>query len=169
MEYKKFYNLDGYLFSEVTENWHQRGYLNPEEFFCITIWKANRSKTWMKNKLLKMGNLREVIKKITSDIHSSESDREALKILLEKYRFRLPMASAILAVYKPEKFVVYDYRGREILGLKDFAYSKRVIERYFNEYLFLTNKQAVGKTAREKDMWLWGKSFYNDLIDFIKK
>jgi hypothetical protein len=44
MNYLHYYNLEDYLFTEVTKSFRDRGYLTPEEFFSIVIWKANRSR-----------------------------------------------------------------------------------------------------------------------------
>ena len=67
IDYAKYAELENYLFGEVARNFHKRGYLTLEEFFCIVIWKANRSKTKIKKLLLKKGNdLCKTIKEITS-------------------------------------------------------------------------------------------------------
>lgn len=167
MDYKKFADLHTYLFGEVNKNWHQRGYLTPEEFFCIAIWKANRAKGKLKIKLRKLGELASVIKAITLDIHHADTDMIRLSLLIHKYKFRLPTATAICAVYSPDVFVLYDYRGLESLGLKDFSNRKACVLLYFSEYLRSINETVKG-TAREQDAYIWGKSFYNDLKDFLK-
>ena|SRR5438552_14315201 len=53
MNYLNYYNLEDYLFTEVTKAFRDRGYLTPEEFFSIVIWKANRAKGRIKAKLTK--------------------------------------------------------------------------------------------------------------------
>ncbi len=52
MNYLNYYNLEDYLSTEVTTSVRDRGYLTPEEFFSIVIWKANRAKSRIKRKLL---------------------------------------------------------------------------------------------------------------------
>ena len=46
---RKFYNLENYLFEEVSKRFSEHGYLEVFDFFCIVIWKANRSKSKIAN------------------------------------------------------------------------------------------------------------------------
>lgn len=166
--FSKYAYLENYIFSEVKNNFHSRHFLTPEEFFCIVIWKSNRAKGKMKNLLLKSGNLESVIKNITKQIHDEKDNKKKLNILIEKWKFRLPMASAILTVLYPENFTVYDYRVIEQLGIKDFRDRKNQIEQYFSEFLPEVQEYGKGKNLREKDNYLWGKSFYSGLLKFLK-
>ncbi len=168
MNYSKYYHLENYLFKEVKENFQKRGYLKPEEFFCIVIWKANRAKGRIKGKLLKRrGGLEQSIKKLTSEIFKVPKNRERLKILLDGWKFNLPMATAILTVLYPKDFTIYDIRVRKELGIDDFAGRKNQIERYFSEFLPRVKEKAKGESLRDKDCYLWGKSFYEDLATFL--
>ena len=170
MDYLKYYFLENYLFGELRKNFKQRGYLTPEEFFCIIIWKSNRAKTAIKRKLLKFGDLDKIIKKLTKEISNTKRREQKLKILLESWKFNLPIATALLTVLYPNDFTIYDVRVREQVDiLKDFSGRKDRIERYFNEFLPKVKKINKGKKLRDKDRYLWGKSFYNDLIKFLKK
>ncbi len=167
-DYSKYYFLEGYLFGEVTNNFRKHKYLTSEEFFCIVIWKANRAKSKVKNKILKKGgSLEGNIKKLTKKIYKTRNNEEKLRILLEEWDFGLPMATAILTVLYPDIFSVYDVRVRNQLGIKDFSGRKDEIKKYFNEFLPVVAKQA-GKSLRDKDRYLWGKDFYNALVKFIK-
>lgn len=169
MNYRKYADLTNYLFTEVRESFDERGFLTSEEFFCIVIWKANRSKGRIKEKLLRKGELGKVVKELTSDIYQESDKKEKLRILIEQWELRLPMASAILAVLYPEDFIIYDYRGREVLSLKDFSERKNQVDLYFSEYLAKAKAMAEGTTMRNKDNYLWGKSFYKSLINFLKE
>ncbi len=167
MDYKKYYRLEDYLFDEVKKNFHERKYLFPEEFFCIVIWKSNRAKSKIKKKLLKSGNIKIVVKNITSQIFKAVGSQEKLKILLENWHFGLPMATAILTVLYPNDFTIYDVRVRDQLGHKEIYKT----EPYFKKFL-----PAIKKIAKEKDFslrnvdrYLWGKSFYKDLEKFLAK
>ena len=104
MNYLKYYNLEDYLFTEVTNAFRDRGYLTPEEFFSIVIWKANRAKTAIKRKLAKRGkNLAATAQNLTAQIHQAASDEERLRIFLSKdWAFSLPMATAVLTVLYPD-------------------------------------------------------------------
>ena len=52
-KYLKYYFLEDYLFNDVNKNFQRRGYLTPEEFFAIVIWKRNASKTKILNGIKK--------------------------------------------------------------------------------------------------------------------
>lgn len=167
MDYSKYHNLEDYLFREVRNNFHQRGYLTAEEFFCIVIWKANRAKTKIKDKILKRGTLTENTKKLSNEIFRAPNNKEKLRILLESWGIGLPMATAILTVLYPNDFTVYDVRVRSQFGIKDFSGRKNQIDRYFSEFLPKVKKQP-GRKLRDKDKYLWGKSFYRDLKKFLR-
>lgn len=167
MIFSKYYNLEEYLFKEVRNNFQQRGYLTPEEFFCIIIWKANRAKSKVKNKILKKGILTKNIKKLSKEIFIASNNKKKLRILLENWGIGLPIASAILTILYPNVFTVYDVRVRNQLGIKDFSGRKNQIDKYFSEFLPKVKKQP-GKNLRDKDKYLWGKSFYKDLKKFLK-
>ena len=169
MDYLKYYYLEDYLFGEVKNNFQKRGYLTSEEFFCIVIWKANRAKSKIKTKLLKNGvDLKQSVKRLTNEIFKASSDREKLKVLLDDWKFNLPMATAILTVLYPKDFTVYDIRVRKELGIEDFSGRKNQIEKYFSEFLPLIKKKGKGQDLRDKDRYLWGKSFYEDLVKLLK-
>lgn len=146
----------------------KRHFLTSEEFFCIIIWKSNRAKTVIKIKLLKFGDLKKVIKEMTSEIFYIRSIKQKLEVLIKKWKFSLPMASAILTVLYPNDFTIYDVRVRNQFGIKDFTGRKNQIEKYFSEFLPQVSK-IEGKNLRNKDRYLWGKSFYEDLMKFLKK
>lgn len=169
MDYLKYYLLEDYLLKEVKDNFEKNGFLTPEEFFCIVIWKANRAKTTIKRRLLKTcPNLKTAIKKLTSEIYSEPSKEKKLRILLDKWKFQLPMASAILTILYPDDFTIYDVRVRNQLKISDFCGRKNQIKKYFNEYLPKVKKCFPGMKLRDKDKNLWGKSFYEDLVNFLK-
>lgn len=165
--FSKFAYLENYIFSEVRNNFHSRCYLIPEEFFCIVIWKSNRAKGKIKNLLLRSGSLEAVIKNITKQIHDEKDNKKKLKNLIEKWKFRLPMASSILTVLYPKDFSIYDYRVIEQIGMNDFKDRKNQIERYFSEFLPKVQECGLGESLRDKDKYLWGKSFYNSLLKFL--
>jgi hypothetical protein len=170
MNYLNYYNLEDYLFTDVTNAFRDRGYLTPEEFFSIVIWKANRAKTSIKRKLAKRaGNLAAAVEDLTGRIYQAASDEERLRIFLDDFRIALPMASAILTVLYPDRFTVYDVRVRDQLNVQDFAGRKNQIELYFKEYLPKVAAIPEAKALRDKDRYLWGKSAYEDLQYFLRK
>ena len=52
MDFRKYYHLESYLFDEVRPRFLEQGYLTAFDFFCIVIWKANRSKSNIARMLL---------------------------------------------------------------------------------------------------------------------
>lgn len=163
VDYCKYYDLERYIFGEVRENFLKRGYLTAEEFFCIVIWKANRAKSKIKNRLKTVNdNLDIAVKRITDRVFREKDEKNKLRVLLD-YGFMLPMASAILTVFYPDTFTIYDVRVRKEVGMeKDISHKKDVINLFFTEYLKKVRALA-GRSLRDKDKYLWGKSFYNDL------
>lgn len=173
-DYKKFSNLEQYLFTEVKNNFKKNGFLTPYEFFCIVIWKSNRSKGYIKKKISRKGkDINNTIKMITSELFNKNSLKEKLEHLLSRTgcNLSLPMASAILTVLYPEDFTVYDYRVCDMLGKFHNLKNKTKFEDIWNGYLEF--KKAVIKAVanehklRNKDHWLWGKSFFTDLNNFV--
>jgi len=168
-DYLKYYFLEDYLFNDIKRSFQEKGYLTSQEFFCIVIWKANRAKSKILHRLLSRRNgLGNVIKEISSEIAVAPNKYERLRILLEKWQFRLPMASAILTVLYPDDFTIYDVRVCKELNIKDFSNKKSCINDYFKIFLPGVKGVKKNKTLRENDRYLWGRSFYYDLMNFLK-
>lgn len=167
INYKKYYDLENYVFNEVRKNFLKRKYLTAQEFFCIIIWKANRAKTKIKKKLSITNSISKNVKKITEQIFKANNANDKLDILLKKWNFGMPMATAILSALYPDKFTVYDYRVREQLKLKNIYSSKG----YFSYFLPKIQAEARknGVSLRETDKELWGKSFFEDLEKMLKE
>ena len=164
-----FYFLEDYLFGEVHAAFHARGYLTPEEFFCIVIWKANRAKSKIKQKLARHGSdLALVIENLTRQIHDATDDQARLRLLLDDWQFALPMASAILTVLYPDRFTVYDVRVRNELHMPDFSGRRNQVEAYFGDFLPKVEATGRGGSLRDKDRFLFGQSFYRGLRAFLK-
>ncbi|ETB64116.1 TPA: hypothetical protein DIC38_00640 [Candidatus Nomurabacteria bacterium] len=166
MSYIKYYNLEQYIFQDVGPNFRKTGKITIEDFFCIVIWKANRAKTNIRKKLSKNTTLSKSIISISDDIYNAHSKEEKLEIMIKKWKFGFPMATAILTVLYPEDFTVYDYRVRGQLKIENI-YS---VDKYFSKFLPKVKKYAdsLGENLRNTDKELWGKSFYEDLQKLIK-
>jgi hypothetical protein len=167
MNYKKYYNLENYLFQEVGSRFRHAGTLSVEDFFCIVIWKANRAKTKIKKKLSKNTTLAKSVKNIANDLFQTRDASEKLNILKGTWGFSLPMATAILTVLYPEEFTVYDYRVREQLGLRKIYGVKRYLK-YFLPKVRDYAEIHSGGNLREADKQLWGKSVYESLLKLIR-
>ena len=174
MDYSKYYYLEEYLFKNITNDFHNDGFLNALDFFCIIIWKANRAKTKVANKLreiAKSNDLNQICKQITLGISNKKSNEEKLRFLLTEWKFRLPMASAILTVLYPNDFTVYDVRVCNILQKYNNLINKKTedtIKGYFEFLKDVKMKVPEKESLRDKDRYLWGKSFYEDLCKDIE-
>lgn len=176
MNYEKYYDLETYIFNDVNQAFHQNKKLTAEQFFCIVIWKANRAKSKIAEKLtdkIKIdgaNSLEDKIGVITSKIHQATSSKEKLKVLID-YEFRLPMASAILSVLYPNDFSVYDVRVCEILQ-DDFAkIADWKFDRMWSRYkTYLEKVKEISKKSnyRDADKYLWAQSFHNQLISDLE-
>jgi hypothetical protein len=173
MDYLKLYDLEKYLFDVVRSNFERDRGLNAFDFFCIIVWKANRAKSKIaKNLLEKDGNRRNDLDAIVGDVTKSladaDSEKEKMRILIEKWGFGLPIASAILSVLWPDQFTVYDVRVCEQLG-GDYntIQDKERFEDLWNGYnrYIDAERNLVPEVAvlRDKDRVLWAKSFEKQL------
>lgn len=168
-DYRDLYWIESYLFSKVSARFTKTRTLSTFDFFCIVIWKANRAKSKVARRLLDAGfvDLPSAVAELARDIDKFHEPKERFRVLIQKWRFRLPMASAILTVLFPEEFSVYDTRVCETLG--DFAsLSGRVnFESLWEGYAaFIDRVRKVGPAGlslRDKDRWLWGKSVAEQL------
>jgi transcriptional regulator with XRE-family HTH domain len=175
MDYRKLYYLEPFLLSEVRDHFLQRGYLNAFEFFCIVIWKANRAKSKVAKKLsdiARCDDLDQCVRAVTKQIAHATTPREKMSVLMERWRFRLPIASAILAVLYPEEFTVYDERVVNILessgkGRLHKLKNKQKFDNIWKEYEHFKSRVGAAApaelTLRDKDRYLWGKSVADQL------
>jgi hypothetical protein len=173
IDYLKLYDLEKYLFDEVSRRFSELGYLNAFDFFCIVIWKANRSKSIIAKRLLSQGhpNLESAVVALTKSLSNAADDKARMKALIIDWGFRLPMASAILTVLYPISFTVYDFRVCEALGGFFNVHNKMNFDSLWNEYeafIAAVNKVVPSEySLRDKDRWLWGHSFCRQLQEDI--
>lgn len=171
IDYRKFCNLETYLFTTVRDNFIREGNINVADFFCIVIWKSNRSKSKIAKKLLSHAhgfqNLDDAMRSLTSEIKQQSSGKERLRYLMKEWKFYLPMATAVLSVLYPDEFTIYDTRVCNVLGDFHKLYNKLRFETVWTEYnRFIAAVQKAapeGLSLRDKDRWLWGKSFWEQL------
>lgn len=165
--YLSFYSLDDYLFKDLNKKFQEKGSLDACDFFCIIIWKANRAKSTMAKMLLKKFNsLEDASRSITSYLSNRNlNDYDRFKYLLET-GFRLPMLSAILTVLYPERFTIYDYRNcshpemTEFKKLDNGIKDTRSYWSLYQDYIAaVVENTPTWMTLRQKDQYLWGKSF----------
>jgi hypothetical protein len=167
----QYYDLEGYLFKVVSSRYSQNKALAAFDFFCIVIWKANRAKSKVAERLLSHGkghpNLEAAVDSLLTVISEAKDQRARLYVLIEGWGFRLPMASAILTVLYPEDFTVYDIRVCDVLhDFKDAQYKTNFAalwERYSAYVIVVKGAVPECSSLRDKDRFLWGKSFASQL------
>jgi hypothetical protein len=168
-DFLRLYHLEAYLFGEVTQRFQQDGTLNAFDFFCIVIWKANRAKSKVATRMRTKGyaDLATAVDALLRGVSGAPDNRSRLRVLVEEWGFRLSMASALLSVLYPEDFTVYDVRVCDMLGdFKDAQYRTQfgaLWGRYSGYVEAVRAAVPDHSTLREKDRFLWGKSFAEQL------
>ena len=116
--YLKFYDAERYLLEDVGTHFREVGTLDPADFYMLFIWKANRAKNNHRDRLKrKAGTFQEAVSQIASALYTTSQQRERLRILMMDWGFKLPTATAILAILYPVEFTVYDERVCKELGI----------------------------------------------------
>jgi hypothetical protein len=179
-DFRQFYDLESYLFDAVHSHFEKYGELSAFDFFCIIIWKANRAKSRIAKRLLERGykDLDTAVRELTRGLAPQSPAKERLQYLVRKWGFYLPIASAILAVLYPDEFTIYDTRVcdtlKEICG-KEFHYLGNLTNpdrlwKGYEDFRQQVKESAPGyPTLRDKDRYLWGKSFYDQLKGDIER
>jgi hypothetical protein len=168
-DFAQYSDLESYLFREVSRAFSAHKRLSAFDFFCIVIWKANRAKSRVARRLLAHGhdNLESAVTDLLAAIENAHGNKERLRTLIETWGFRLPMASAILTVLFPDDFTVYDVRVCEVLGdFKDVQYKTQfdALWESYSGYVTKVREAAPEISGlRDKDRYLWGKSFASQL------
>jgi len=172
--YCKYFNLESYLFDEISPNFQHTDQLSTFSFFCIVIWKANRAKSKIAKKLLNQGysKLDDAVAALVKQIVTAESSKEKMRVLLEDWKFYLPMASAILTVLYPKDFTIYDIRVCDVLSNFHGLDNKTKFEERWNGYIeyrtAVIENTPKALSLRDKDRFLWGKSFAKQLEEDIR-
>ena len=167
--------LEIYLFGTVTHRFHRQGSLAAFDFFCIVIWKANRAKSRIAERLLERGHtsVETAVASLTREIFRASSDEERLRVIIERWGFRLPMATAVLSVLYPDRFTIYDVRVcRELRGFGTLAQAKRfetIWSGYQDFHQAVVAATPLRLSLRDKDRYLWGKSFATQLAADIAR
>jgi hypothetical protein len=166
MNYLKYYDLEKYLFGDVSVRFRKDGVIDHVDFYMILIWKANRAKNRARDRLAReAGSFSNAIREIGTALRETKGAKERLGVLMNKrWDFRLATATAILTVLYPEEFTIYDERVVGQLGkfrkLGHKSFSDRLWEGY-SEFKRVVEKSTPAELSlRDKDRYLWGKSFY---------
>ena len=170
-DYIKFYNLERYLFEEVKQRFHESGELSSLDFFLILHWKSPRARTKARDRLKNIvrGSFDQETKEIAMSLHQAPDSEERLKILMQRWQFRLPTATAILTVLYPDDFTIYDVRVRDVIGFDPIkeTYSEADWPQTWDAYIGF-KKRVIEEapsslSLRDKDRHLWGKSLSNKI------
>lgn len=169
-KYLKEYDLEKQLFGEINRNFKKNKTLSDEEFFKIVIWKSNRAKGKV---LAGIKKSKKSIRQIMRDVYNAKNPEEKIKILTKIKWIGLPIASAILTVCYPNKFTILDYRVWDIL-LKDKKVKAKNPPKSISEYLDYVDicknyAKKLKLSLRDFDRAMWGRSFHEDLRDFLRK
>ena len=175
-DYRKYYDLESYVFPAVRDNFFREGFLSANDFFCIVIWKSNRAKSKIAKKLLSCGfqDLYEAVRELTGGLHRQATGKERLRYLMGEWKFYLPMATAILSVLYPDEFTVYDVRVCDALNnfhdLGNISINKfdNIWTGYQDFLAEVKYNTPEGFSLKDKDRWLWGKSFWEQLDRDVK-
>lgn len=175
MDYRQYYDLESYLLDTVRPRFAQQGYLSAFDFFCIVIWKANRAKSKLAKRLLARGynKLDDAVYALTSGLAQQPTAKDRLYYLWKTWGFYLPMASAILTILYPDEFTIYDWRVCEMLNGYEYLSTTSKFEKLWLGYeQYIKSVQALtpnGMSLRDGDRYLWGQSFYEQLVKDIEK
>lgn len=166
----RLYDLEGYLFTEVTTRFRQTGTLEPYDFFAIVIWKSNRAKTKIKQGLTQAGL---TVGALMTRISEAPTPAAKVETLLQVWGIGLPMASAILSVCYPQEFTVLDYRAWETLqgmGVAGLPARKPVTVDAYLQYCQVCRAFAAQHklALRDLDRALWAKSWEEDILKIVE-
>ncbi|MCP2015921.1 hypothetical protein L1280_003104 [Deinococcus sp. HSC-46F16] len=169
-----YYDLERYLFETVSRKFAEGEEVTTFDFFCIVVWKSNRAKSRVAARLMnRNADLDAAVRQLVGEVREAEGNRARLKVLLQAWQLRLPMATAILTVFCPEDFTIYDYRACEQLGdfadLADRTDFDRLWEGY-ERFVAAVHAAVPGELSlRDKDRALWGRSFSQQLKRDIER
>jgi hypothetical protein len=101
------------------------------------------------------------VNEIAADLHAATGPEQQLGLLLIKWGFRLPTASAILAVLYPDMFTIYDVRVCKTLSafhqLGGMKWSPKAWGEYQRFIVAVRDAAPQGLSLRDCDRWLWGR------------
>jgi hypothetical protein len=171
LDYCRYYDLENFLFQDVSKRFRDHGSIGAFDFFSIVIWKANRAKSVTARRLRKCAALGETLDalchRLTAEVHRAPSPEARFVALVRPpWGFALPMTSAILTVLYPEVFTVYDYRVCNELGkfgnLTNLTDPGRLWAGY-NDFVQAVRAESSETGLRNKDRYLIGRSLATQL------
>jgi hypothetical protein len=168
-----YYAPDTQFLAQLAQSFEQTGRLDPEAFYLVLDWKAARARKKHLARLTKLaGSFNKAVHDIATGLSKSE-DAECLRLLMTKWGFRLPTATAILTALYPNKFTVYDVRVCRALGsdvenferLSSLRWSSELWENYKRFIKAVERATPPALSLRDRDRWLWGKDKRRGMLD----
>jgi hypothetical protein len=106
-----YYSPETLMFPAIAQTFVDKGILDPMALYLILDWKAPRARTRHRDRLAEIaGSFNAAVNDIAADLYAASGPEQQLGLLLTKWGFRLPTASAILTVLYPNIFTIYDIR-----------------------------------------------------------
>ncbi|MFG1373363.1 thiamine phosphate synthase [Xanthobacter oligotrophicus] len=169
-DYRDYYDIEHRLFPKIHDAFHVGQDIDPVDFYAILVWKANRAKTYHRDRIediLHVPSIYEAVPEIISQLRSAKSDKDRLFSLMNVYKFLLPTATSVLSVFYPNEFAIYDRRVCREVGLfYDLAEKKDLNEDLWSSYQSFKMKVAAAvpgaASLRDADRVLWGRSALKD-------
>ena len=165
-DYRRYYNLESYLFEEVGPKFREHGHLSVYDFFCVLAWINSHWKSRIMTLLRTKGekSLGVTVEKLAKELWKKHSAKDQLAYLMEEWRLGLPVASAILSVLRPDDFIIYDRRVCKVTNspeMQGMVWSDLLWKKYL-EYKRKVEQQAPNNLSlRDKHQWLSGKAFHD--------
>ena len=172
MDFLQYYNLENYLFMTVRSRFTHGKRLSAFDFFCIVVWKANCAKSKIARRLLSgppsgYHDLERAVDALARDLAKRQSPEDRLRCLCKEWKLSLPIASAILTVLYPDEFTVYDVRVCNMLNgfhnLKNLRRFENLWHGYEQYKVRVEAAAPENLSLRDKDRYLWAKSFFRQL------
>jgi hypothetical protein len=170
IDYRKFYDDESYLFDEVGPRFQRNGVIEASDFYMMLIWKANRAKNRHRDRLKRVSHstFADAVTDLARSLFKADTDKERLHLLMSRWGFYLPTASAILTILYPGNFTVFDYRVAYEVKFKNLAqreFSDQLWAEYrdFCEEVRVAPPEAFGLSLRDCDRFLIGRSFRKEL------
>jgi hypothetical protein len=169
-----FYSPETDIFPAIARSFSDTGALDPMSLYLILDWKSPRARTRHRSRLAGIcGSFKEAVSQIAADLHAATGPEQRLELLLTKWGFRLPTASAILTVLYPDIFTVYDVRvcnalhAFHQLGTRKWSHD---VWKEYQQFISEVKRAAPQELSlRDCDRWLWGQdkreTLRNELVE----
>jgi hypothetical protein len=164
-----YYSPETRIFPAIAQSFSATGTLDPAALYLILDWKAPRARTQHRSRLASIaGSFNRAASAIAGELHAATAPEEKLGLLLTKWGFRLPTASAILTVLYPDMFTIYDVRVcntlRAFHKLGSMKWSPKTWGEYQRFIGAVRDAAPQGLSLRDCDRWLWGRDKQKALL-----